>query len=159
MQDTELSPFSHSHVFDRGSEAAARGTKRVVAITAAMMVVEVVAGWIFGSMALLADGWHMSTHAAALGMTALAYSLARRLAYDPTFAFGAWKIEVLGGFASAIVLGMVALSMAAASVWRLFQPREIRYDQALLVAALGLVVNLVCAALLGGARAADSPTR
>ena len=151
MNDTDLSPWTHSHVFDAGNAAGARNSRRVVVLTSLMMIVEIVAGWLYGSMALLADGWHMSTHAAALGMTALAYSLARRHAGDERFSFGAWKIEVLGGFASAIVLAMVALYMAGESVVRLFQPHEIRYDQALAVAALGLVVNLVCAFLLGGA--------
>jgi cation diffusion facilitator family transporter len=132
------------------SSSAERRTRFVIAITATMMVVEIAAGIVLGSMALLADGWHMSTHAAALGMTALAYSLSRRHAGDDRFSFGAWKIEVLGGFASAIVLAMVALYMAGESVWRLFQPHEIRYDQALAVAGLGLVVNLVCAFLLKG---------
>jgi cation diffusion facilitator family transporter len=151
MRDTDISPWTHSHVFDAGNQAGARNSRRVVVLTAIMMVVEIVAGWLYGSMALLADGWHMSTHAAALGMTAVAYSLARRHAGDPRFSFGAWKIEVLGGFASAIVLGMVALYMAGESVLRLVHPHEIRYDQALVVAALGLGVNLVCAYLLGGA--------
>ena len=150
MNETDLSPWTHSHVFDAGNEAGARNSRRVVVLTATMMVVEIVAGWMYGSMALLADGWHMSTHAAALGMTALAYSLSRRHAGDERFSFGAWKIEILGGFASAIVLAMVALYMAGESVWRLFQPHEIRYDQALAVAGLGLVVNLVCAVLLKG---------
>jgi cation diffusion facilitator family transporter len=150
MKDTDIAPWTHSHVFDAGNEAGARNSRRVVVLTATMMVVEIVAGWLYGSMALLADGWHMSTHAAALGMTALAYSLSRRHAGDERFSFGAWKIEVLGGFASAIVLAMVALYMAGESVLRLFQPHQIRYDQALAVAALGLVVNLICAMLLGG---------
>jgi cation diffusion facilitator family transporter len=144
----DLSRWTHSHVFDEGNPAGARNTRRVVILTAAMMVVEIVAGWIYGSMALLADGWHMSTHATALGMTAVAYALARRHAQDARFSFGAWKIETLGGFASAIVLGVVALYMAAESTWRLFQPRVILYDQALVVAVIGLGVNLVCALLL-----------
>src|ERR1700741_674887 len=103
-------------------------------ITAAAMLLEITTGWWFNSMALLADGWHMSTHVAALGMTGIAYVLARRYAADKRFAFGTWKIEVLGGFASAIVLAMVALYMAAESVQRLFQPLDIHYDQALVVA-------------------------
>lgn len=158
MNETDLSPWTHSHVFDLGNEAGARNSRRVVVLTSVMMVVEIFAGWLYGSMALLADGWHMSTHAAALGITALAYSLAKRRAGDERFSFGAWKIEVLGGFASAIVLGMVALYMAGESVWRLFQPHEIHYDQALAVAALGLAVNLVCAFLLGSAHHHDDHT-
>lgn len=150
MKNTDISPWTHSHVFDAGNEAGARNSRRVVALTATMMVVEIFAGWLYGSMALLADGWHMSTHAVALGMTALAYSLSRRHADDERFSFGAWKIEVLGGFASAVVLAIVALYMAGESVWRLFQPHQIRYDQALAVATLGLAVNLLCAFLLRG---------
>ncbi len=115
-----------------------------------MMVVEIVAGLLFRSMAVLSDGWHMSTHAAALGITALAYVIARRSAHDGRYAFGTWKVEVLGGFASAIVLAMVALYMAVESVRRLAQPLQIQYDQALIVAVVGLVVNLVSARLLVG---------
>jgi cation diffusion facilitator family transporter len=148
MHGTDLSRWTHSHVFDQGNPAGARNTRRVVIVTAVMMVVEIVAGSVYGSMALLADGWHMSTHAMALGMTAAAYALARRHAQDARFSFGAWKIETLGGFASAVVLGVVALYMAGESTWRLFQPHVILYDQALIVAAIGLVVNLVCAFLL-----------
>ena len=148
MHDADLSRWTHSHVFDRGNPLGARNTRWVVLITAAMMVVEIAAGWVFGSMALLADGWHMSTHAVALGMTVFAYALSRRRAQDPRYSLGAWKIEVLGGFASAVVLGMVALYMGATSLWRLFQPHTIQYDQALVVAAVGLAVNLGCALLL-----------
>jgi cation diffusion facilitator family transporter len=148
MHGMDLSRWTHSHVFDQGNPTGARNTRRVVILTAAMMVVEIAGGWVYGSMALLADGWHMSTHATALGMTAVAYALARRHEQDARFSFGAWKIETLGGFASAIVLGVVALYMAAESTWRLFQPHLILYDQALIVASIGLVVNLVCAFLL-----------
>ena len=115
MHRSDLSRWTHAHVFDYGNPSGARNTRRVVVLTAAMMVVEIIAGWVYGSMALLADGWHMSTHAAALGMTAAAYALSRRHAEDTRFSFGAWKIETLGGFASAIVLGVVAVSMAAES--------------------------------------------
>ena len=155
MHETDLSRWTHSHVFDHGNPAGARNTRRVVIVTAVMMVVEILAGWTYGSMALLADGWHMSTHASALGMTAVAYALARRHAQDARFSFGAWKIETLGGFASSVVLGLVALYMAAESTWRLFQPHVSRYDQALVVAAIGLVVNLVCAFLLKDGREVD----
>ncbi len=119
-----------------------------MALTGSMMVVELVAGWLFRSMAVFADGWHMSTHAAALSLTGLAYLYARRLKSDRRFAFGPWKIEPLGGFASAILLGIVALYMAAESVRRLFHPLSIQYDQALIVAAAGLVVNLASAFIL-----------
>jgi cation diffusion facilitator family transporter len=151
MNDTDLSPWTHSHVFDAGNAAGARNSRRVVVLTSLMMIVEIVAGWLYGSMALLADGWHMSTHAAALGMTALAYSLARRHAGDERFSFGAWKIEVLGGFASALFLLGVAALMVAGSIERIVSPRPIAYREAILVAAAGLVVNIVCAAILGRA--------
>lgn len=139
---------SHSHVFDEGNPVGARNTRRVVVLTAAMMVIEIAAGVIYGSMALLADGWHMSTHAAALGVTSFAYALARKHREDPRFSFGTWKIETLGGFASAVVLAVVALYMALESIWRYFQPHAIRYNQALVIAGAGLAVNLVCAFLL-----------
>ncbi len=127
---------------------AERRTWIVVALTGSMMVVELAAGWLFGSMAVFADGWHMSTHAAALGLTGLAYLYARRLKSDRRFAFGPWKIEPLGGFASAILLAVVALYMAGESVRRLFHPLSIQYTQAMIVAAVGLVVNLASAFIL-----------
>lgn len=115
-----------------------------------MMVIEIAAGWWFRSMAVLADGWHMSTHAAALTLTGLAYVYARRARNDTRFAFGPWKIEALGGYTSAVILGIVALGMAWESVGRLRHPLEIRYDQAMLVAVVGLVVNLASVWLLRG---------
>lgn len=142
------SRWQHEHVFQHGNPAGERNTWRVVAITSAMMMVEIVAGWLFNSMALLADGWHMSTHAVALGVSGVAYVLARRFARDPRFAFGTWKIEVLAAFASAVFLGVVALYVAVESATRLFRPLPIDYEQALLVATLGLAVNLLCAWLL-----------
>jgi cation diffusion facilitator family transporter len=120
-------------------------------LTAVMMVVEITAGWWFNSMALLADGWHMSSHAIAIGLSAFAYTAARRYARDPRFAFGTWKIEILGGFASAIFLLGVAAMMVFASVERILSPQPIHYQEAMIVAALGLMVNLVSAMILGGA--------
>jgi len=149
MHTEDLSPWEHDHIFDPGNPGGERKTRIVVLITAIMMVFEIAAGYLFNSMALLADGWHMGTHAAALGLTAAAYYAARKYSSDVRFSFGTWKIEVLGGFSSAIVLGMVAFYVAAESVSRLFHPLVILYDQALFVAVLGLVVNLVCAFLLG----------
>jgi cation diffusion facilitator family transporter len=119
-------------------------------LTAVMMVVEIAAGWIFGSMALLADGWHMSSHTLALGLSAGAYVLARRYAADPRFAFGTWKIEVLGGYTSAVLLAGVAAYMAWVSIARLLAPEPIHFDEAIAVATLGLAVNLLSAWLLGG---------
>ncbi len=152
MHTHNLSPWTHDHVFDGGNAAAERGTRAVMWITAAMMIVEIAAGWWFNSMALLADGWHMSTHAVAIGLSAFAYAAARRYARDPRFAFGTWKIEVLGGFASAIFLLGVAAVMVVGSVERIFSPQPIHYQEALAVAAAGLLVNIVCAMILGGAR-------
>jgi len=113
-----------------------------------MMAVEIAAGTVFGSMALLADGWHMSSHALALGVSAGAYTFARRLAHDRRFAFGTWKIEVLGGYTSAVFLMGVAAYMGFESITRLVTPMAIRFDQAIPVAVIGLVVNVVSAWLL-----------
>jgi cation diffusion facilitator family transporter len=143
-----LSNWTHDHVFDEGSHAAERGTRAVMWITLAMMVAEILAGWRFNSMALLADGWHMSSHAVAIGLSAFAYSAARRYARDPRFTFGTWKIEVLGGFTSAIFLIGVAVMMVVGSLERLLSPQPILYEQAILVAAIGLIVNIVCAIIL-----------
>src|SRR5512147_605687 len=121
----DLSSFRHDHAFDPGNRAGERRTWIVVAITAATMVAEIVAGWLTGSMALLADGWHMATHVVALSIAGFAYMLARRLSSDERFAFGTWKIEVLGAFTSALLLGVVAVAMVWESVARLFHPEPI----------------------------------
>ena len=147
----QSAPEEHSHVFDGGSRAAERGTRFVAWITAAMMVVEIWAGWWFNSMALLADGWHMSSHALAIGLSAVAYVAARRYARDPRFAFGTWKIEVLSGFSSGLFLVGVAAAMVVGSVERLLTPQPIRFLEAIVVAVLGLMVNVVCALILGHA--------
>ena len=136
------------HVFDQGNPAAERNTRWAVLLTVVVMVAEIIGGILFNSMALLADGWHMSSHALALGLSLLAYAAARRFARDGRFTFGTWKIEVLGGYTSALCLVAVAGLMLYHSVQRLFAPVAIHYDQAILLAALGLVVNLVCAFLL-----------
>ena len=127
---------------------AERGTRLVALLTLATMVAEISAGLAFNSMALLADGWHMGTHAFALGLAAFAYAYARRHASDPRFAFGVWKVEALGGYTSALVLLLVAGAMAWESIDRLRAPLPISFEQAILVAFLGLAVNLVCAAIL-----------
>ena len=136
------------HVFDQGNPAAERNTRWAVLLTVVVMVAEIIGGILFNSMALLADGWHMSSHALALGLSLLAYAAARRFARDGRFTFGTWKIEVLAGYTSALCLVAVAGLMLYHSVQRLFSPVPIHYDQAILLAALGLVVNLVCAFLL-----------
>jgi cation diffusion facilitator family transporter len=147
----KISDWSHDHVFDAASHAAERGTRTVMWITLAMMAAEIWAGWWFNSMALLADGWHMSSHAVAIGLSAFAYGAARRYARDPRFAFGTWKIEVLGGFTSALFLIGVAAMMVIGSVERILAPEPIRYKEAIVVAIVGLVVNVVCALILGHA--------
>ncbi|MGE5650979.1 CDF family Co(II)/Ni(II) efflux transporter DmeF [Noviherbaspirillum sp. UKPF54] len=147
----DLSAWMHDHVFDEGSQSAERGTRAVMWITAAMMVVEIAAGWWFNSMALLADGWHMSSHALAVGLSVAAYAAARRYARDPRFAFGTWKIEVLAGFTSAVLLLAIAVTMVVGSAERLLSPEPIHYQEAILVAIVGLAVNVVCALILGGA--------
>lgn len=134
----------HNGINHRGE----RNTWWVIALTVVMMIAEIGAGLIYGSMALLADGWHMGTHAAALGITVLAYWLARRHARNPQFVFGTGKISVLGGYTSAIVLALVALLMAVESVERLVHPRPIQFNESIMVAVLGLAVNLVSALIL-----------
>jgi cation diffusion facilitator family transporter len=151
MHTHDLSGWQHEHRFQGDSHAAERSTRLVMWITAAAMVLEIGAGWWFNSMALLADGWHMSSHAVAIGLSAFAYAAARRYAGDRRFAFGTWKIEVLGGFASALFLLGVAALMVVGSLERLWAPTAIHYKEAIVVAALGLLVNLLCARLLGGA--------
>ena len=151
----DLSAWMHDHLFHAGNQAAERSTWVVMWITLAMMVVEIAAGWWFNSMALLADGWHMSSHAVAIGLSTMAYATARRYARDPRFAFGTWKIEVLGGFASAIFLLGVAAVMLTSSVERMLSPQPIQYREAIVVAVLGLLVNLVCAVILGKAHHHD----
>ena len=151
MHTHNESRWSHQHTFHSGNPAAERGTRAVMWITAAMMVVEIVAGWWFNSMALLADGWHMSSHAFAIGLSAFAYAAARRYANDPRFAFGTWKIEILAGFASAIFLLGIAAMMVWSLVERLFLPQPIHYQEAIIVAIIGLLVNIVCAMILGKA--------
>ena len=150
-----LKGWSHSHVFDEGNPLAERNTLWAVVLTAVMMVAEIVGGWMFNSMALLADGWHMSSHALALGLSVLAYGAARRFAHDTRFTFGTWKIEVLGGYTSAILLVLVAGLMLYQSVERLVAPMPIHYDQAIAIAVVGLLVNLVCAWLLKGGHGHD----
>jgi cation diffusion facilitator family transporter len=140
------SPFHcHSQRFDEGNPLAEASIRRALWLTAVMMVVEIVGGWWFNSMAVLADGWHMSSHTLALGLSALAYSVARRHAGHRAYAFGTWKIEVLGGYTSALFLLGIAALMAFQSVERLLAPQAIHYDQAIVIAIVGLVVNLVCA--------------
>ena len=145
MQPSSVEDWHHSHVFDEGNLLAERNTLWVVVLTTVMMVAEITGGGMFNSMALLADGWHMSSHALALGLSVLAYGAARRFAHDTQFAFGTWKIEVLGGYTSALFLVLIAGLMLYQSVERLIAPTLIHYDQAIAIAGIGLLVNLVCA--------------
>lgn len=141
---------THSHHFHQGNPLAERNTRWAVVLTAAMMVAEIAGGWFFNSMALLADGWHMSSHALALGLSALAYAAARHYAHDPRFSFGTWRIEVLAGYTSALALVLVAGVMLVQSLQRLLAPQPIHYDEAIAIGAVGLLVNLACAWLLRG---------
>ena len=155
MHTHDLAEWRHDHQFDSGNIAGERSTQLVMWITAGMMLVEIAAGWFYNSMALLADGFHMSSHAVAIGLSAFAYAAARRHAKDPRYAFGTWKIEVLGGFASAIFLLVVVGLMLYGSVERLVRPEPIHYQEAMLIAVLGLIVNLVSARILGAAHHHD----
>ena len=150
MQDDGLAPWRHEHSFgqDRRRPGESR-TRLVIAITATMMVVEIAAGALFGSMALLADGLHMASHAVALGINAYAYAYARRHAQDASFSFGTGKVNTLGGFTGAVLLAAFALLMVSESVQRLVAPIPIAFDQAIFVAVLGLVVNGVSMFILG----------
>ncbi|MBX3562629.1 MAG: CDF family Co(II)/Ni(II) efflux transporter DmeF [Sphingomonas sp.] len=151
MHSHDLDHYAHSHRFAGAAERdSERRTLLVVALTGAMMIVEIVAGVLTGSMALLADGWHMGSHFAALGLAAFAYRFARRHAENRSYTFGTGKVGPLAGFASAVALGLIALGMAYESTWRLFNPVEIAFSTALIVAAVGLAVNLASALLLGG---------
>jgi cation diffusion facilitator family transporter len=148
MHRTDHSRFRKAHDFVPDFSHAERRTRIVIAVTAAMMVVEIAVGLMSHSMALLADGWHMSTHVIAFIITAVAYYFARTQAGNARFSFGTGKIGVLGGFTSAIVLSIVAFLMAGESVHRLFAPLSIHFNEAIGIACVGLLVNLGCAVLL-----------
>jgi cation diffusion facilitator family transporter len=143
---------SHCHTarFDSGNPLAEVNIRRAFWLTAAMMVVEITGGWWFNSMAVLADGWHMSSHALALGLSAFAYAFARRQAANRRYAFGTWKVEVLGSYTSAIILLAIAALMAFQSIERLVTPQAIQYQDAVIIAIVGLAVNLLCAWWLRG---------
>lgn len=149
MHTRRIDDWQHSHDFiPEGHARNERKTRFVIALTATMMVVEIVAGTAYNSMALLADGWHMASHASALGITAFAYWFARRHRDDPRFTFGTGKVSVLGGYSSAVVLGVIALLVAWESFERFLSPQAIAFDEAIAVAVVGLVVNVVSAWIL-----------
>src|SRR5881394_2500492 len=148
MHRTDHSRFRKAHDFVPDFSHAERRTRIVIGVTAAMMIIEITVGLMSHSMALLADGWHMSTHVLAFLITAVAYYLARRHAANVRFSFGTGKVGVLGGFTSAVVLSIIAFLMAAESVRRLFIPLTIHFNEAIGIACVGLLVNLACAALL-----------
>lgn len=150
MHLTSASQHAHDHLFlDAQHGRSERRTQMVVALTAFMMVAEIAAGTLFNSMALVADGWHMGSHVAALSLAALAYTYARRHAHDQRYSFGTGKVGALAGYTSAVVLGLIALAMGYESIQRLIAPVPIDFTAATWIAAVGLAVNLVSAALLG----------
>lgn len=155
MHKDNLEKWQHSHRFSEGDRKSESRTKYVVFLTIVMMVVEIVAGMVYGSMALLADGWHMGTHAVALGIALYAYVYARKHANNPSFTFGTGKMNALGGFASSVILAVVALLMIVESVGRLLSPEEIRFNEAILVAVIGLTVNIASAFILQGHHSHD----
>jgi cation diffusion facilitator family transporter len=148
MQSSTEINRKHSHQFDEGNPLAQKKILIATILTGVMMVFEIFGGWFFNSMALLADGWHMSSHMLALGIAYLAYRVARKYADDPRFCFGTWKIEILAGYSSAILLMVVAVFMGIQSIERLFNPVNIHYNEAIAIAVIGLIINFVCAWLL-----------
>jgi cation diffusion facilitator family transporter len=152
MHAESLNHLTHSHAFlGEQHEENERRTWLVVGLTSFMMVGEIIGGTLFGSLALVADGWHMSTHAAALSISAAAYHYARRHAANPGFTFGTGKLGDLAGYTSAVVLGMIALLIAYQSIERLLHPIPIAYGEAIAIATVGLGVNMISAWLLRGA--------
>ena len=155
MHIHSLDRWQHQHDFGFIHEKGEQRTRQVLVITAVTMVVEIIAGSMFGSMALLADGWHMGTHTAAFAITIFAYRYSRKHAENREFTFGTGKVSVLGGFASAIALAVVALFMGFESIHRFFEPPRIQFNHAIIVAVIGLAVNLICALLLEGRHGRD----
>lgn len=148
MHADTLKLLQHDHDFSVLNRKGEKRTRQVLVLTFLTMIVEIFAGMLFGSMALLADGWHMGTHVAAFMITLFAYRYSRVHAHDQTFAFGSGKVGILGGFASSIALGVVALMMIVESGERLLNPHIIYFDKSLIVAGLGLLINLISVLLL-----------
>jgi cation diffusion facilitator family transporter len=143
-----LENWQHGHDFSDINDRGERRTRYVLILTAITMIVEIIAGSVFGSMALLADGWHMSTHVAAFMITIFAYRYARKHSDDPAYAFGTGKVSVLGGFASAVALSVIALVMLIESMQRIIEPNIIQFNEAIAVAGLGLFINILSAFIL-----------
>jgi cation diffusion facilitator family transporter len=151
MTNEHRQGHQHTHIYlSADHDKNARRTQWVVLLTAIMMVAEIVAGYVTGSMALLADGFHMATHAGALTIAAVAYGFAKRNATNASFSFGTGKVGDLAGFASALILGIVSIGIAVESGLRFIQPVNVAFDEAILVAVLGLLVNIVSAVMLSG---------
>ena len=148
MNFTNSPDWQQSHNFNNEKKSAERKTLIVVIITIVTMLAEIIAGWIFGSMALFSDGLHMGTHASALSISLISYILARKLSKDTRYTFGTWKIEILGAYTSALILGLMGIFVLIISIQRLLNPISINYNYALLVATIGLVVNIICALIL-----------
>jgi cation diffusion facilitator family transporter len=148
MHKQRIAIWKHQHNFNLDKQGNEVRTRIVVIITFVTMILEIIVGWLTNSMALFADGWHMGTHAFALGITVLAYIFARKYAKDARFTFGTWKIEIIGAFASSIILGIVGLIMIFSSIERILHPLAIQFDEALFVTAFGLMINVVCALIL-----------
>tara|TARA_R110002072_G_scaffold242564_19_gene401556 strand:- start:5001 stop:5936 length:936 start_codon:yes stop_codon:yes gene_type:complete len=153
---SEIDAHTHEHVYlGAAHDENARRTRWVVALAAVMMIGEIIAGYMTGSMALLADGFHMATHAGALSVAAAAYSYAKRHAQNPAYSFGTGKVGDLAGFASAMVLGLISLAIGVESVARLFQPITVAFGEATWIAVIGLLVNVASAFLLSGGHGHD----
>jgi len=148
MHTDTINHWQHEHDFSIEHKKGERSTFYVLILTAVTMVIEIIAGSIYGSMALLADGWHMGTHVAAFLITLFAYHYARKHANNPAFSFGTGKVNVLGGFASAIALAVVALVMLIESIQRIIEPHDIYFNEAIAVAFIGLIVNVISVFLL-----------
>ncbi|MDP2749561.1 MAG: CDF family Co(II)/Ni(II) efflux transporter DmeF [Nanoarchaeota archaeon] len=148
MHQNHLEKWQHQHTFSADKKNLEKATLVVVILTFVMMIAEILFGWLTNSMALLADGWHMGTHAFALGISVVAYVLARKNSGNNRFTFGTWKIEILGAYSSALILGMIALLMVYTSIERLIHPLSISYNEAIIVAVIGLAVNLICVFIL-----------
>ena len=148
MHLTNLDYYRHTHVFYEIRDSDMRRVLFVVLLTFFMMIAEIVFGVLFNSMALLADGWHMATHASALGITLFTFYMVKRLKNDESYSFGTWKIEILGAYTSAILLAMVGIGVVYSSIERILHPAAIQYDHALIVSFIGLAVNVICAIVL-----------